>query len=503
MATITLFTLGGQTIALITQVVITAMFGAGAHMDAFMAACVGPQYVVTIVLASLSFVFIPMFVNYTATGQEEEAWQIASGVITLCLLTLGSLALGGVIFARPLLRWMIPGLSPESLKMATQVAMITWPTTVATGLVSLLTGIYQVKERFSWPAAVPVIGALVNLAMVLVIARPLGVLGIALAATTSLLFQAAMLLPIALGPGRWRLQLNLRHPGVRQVLHLLWPLVLSALFVRWTPLIDCYLASSLGEGAISHLGYAFKLTALCGGLLSVGISTVLFPRMAIDTALDDMTGLRLTVSWGLRGVWLTTAPAIFIGWALALPFVTVLFRRGQFSPGDAQAVASLFQIYLFALVGMCLGTITGRALYALKYVRLLAVAGVIEAVAYALYTPLLAKIEGVIGIAMGYVLYYGFSILWVIFFIRYKTGNVGGRTLLKSFIKITFAGMIGGAVARVIATSIPDPWLQLILGGAAGFASYIVVLILSQSPEAQAIWTKVPAYLKKRGHTTW
>lgn len=462
-ATITIFTLGGQALALVTQIVITAAFGAGSDMDAFLAASAAPQYLVTIVLGTLGFVFIPVFVQYNATGREKEAWQIASGVITLGILTLGGLALGGVIFARPLLRWMAPGLSPESLDMATRVAMITWPTIMATGLVSLFTGIYQAHQRFAWPAAVPVIGALVNLGMVVALMRSLGVLGVALAATTSLVLQATLLLPIVLGSGRVRFMLNLQHPGLRRVMHLLWPLVLSALFMRWTPLIDCYLASGLGEGAISHLGYAFKLTNLCAAFISGGISTVIFPRFALNTAGGNMTGLRQEISWGLRGIWLTTAPAIFIGGALALPFVTILFQRGQFSTVDAQAVAVLFQVYLFAMAGMCLGNITGRAMYALQRTRVIAVMGILEAISYALYTPLLAKLWGISGIAGGYVLYFGLGLLWVLFFVRYQTGNFGGRTVFKSFIKTTFAAMIGGAVAWMIAATVGNPWPQLIL----------------------------------------
>jgi hypothetical protein len=63
-ATITIFTLGGQALALVTQIVITAAFGAGSDMDAFLAASAAPQYLVTIVLGTLGFVFIPVFVQY-------------------------------------------------------------------------------------------------------------------------------------------------------------------------------------------------------------------------------------------------------------------------------------------------------------------------------------------------------------------------------------------------------------------------------------------------------
>jgi putative peptidoglycan lipid II flippase len=496
-ATVTLLTIGWQAIGLVTQVVITTTFGAGADMDAFIAASVAPNYIITWLLSSLGFVFVPVLVDYAATGKEKGAWQISSGVVTLCMLTLGVLALTGMIFARPLLRWMAPGLSTEPLNLSTRVAMITWPIIVAFGLTGILTAIYQARERYVWPAVVSVIGALANLGMVAVLLRPFGVLGIALALATSLVLQAVILLPIALGPGRFRFGFYFQHPGVRKILHLLWPLALSGLFIRCTPLIDCYLASSLGEGAISHLGYAFKLTNVCALLLSAGISPVIFSRLALGNTRGDMGEVRHTVSWGLRGGWLSTAPAIFIGWALAVPFITVLFRRGQFSLMDAKVVASIFQVYLIAVAGMSLTNITVRIMHALQHTRIIAIIGVFEAIAYALYTPLLVKMWGILGVAGGYGLYFALSLVWCLLFIRFKTGNVGGFTLFRSFIRVTLAAMIGGAVAWAIASSMPNPWLQLIFGGAGGLASYIGVLVLFRSDEGQVIWNMVTPYLKK------
>ena len=67
-------------------------------MDAFLAANTIPQYIIAIMLSALSFVFIPVFVDYLATGREDEAWQIASSVINLSLLVLGALVAVSILF---------------------------------------------------------------------------------------------------------------------------------------------------------------------------------------------------------------------------------------------------------------------------------------------------------------------------------------------------------------------------------------------------------------------
>jgi putative peptidoglycan lipid II flippase len=488
---ITLFTVGGQGVGFLTQIVIAAIFGARADMDAFLAANTLPQYIIAVLLNSLAVVFIPVFIEYVAEGREDEAWRVASSVITLCIVVLATFVMAGMLFGRQLLQLTTPGLSPQSLDLAVQVALITWPTVVATGLVSLLTSIYQARERFGWPSAVPFIGALVNLGLIAVMARSLGVVGLALAATTSLVLQVILLLPIVRGSGKFRWSFRFRHPGVRQVLHLLWPLVVSGLVFRWTPIIDRYVASGLAEGAISHLGYAFKLLSLLTVFFSTGVATVIFPRMVMKNSTSDMAGLRHTVSMGLRIMWLALAPAIGIGVALALPIITILFQRGAFSAADTRSVAVLFQVYLLALAGGCLGNVGGRIFYALKDTRTISAMGVVEALGYAVYTPLLARWLGIIGLALGYVLYFDLSPAWWLPVLRYKMGNVGGRTILRSFLRTGLAAIFAGVAARMVTVLFPNAWIQLVLGSVLGIGVFVLSIWLLGSPEVKSIWPVV------------
>jgi putative peptidoglycan lipid II flippase len=470
------------------QVAMAAYFGARSEMDAFLTANTLPQYLTAVLLSSLSFVFIPVFVDYLAQGHEEEAWRLASGIINQCALVLGVIALAGIILAEPLLRLVTPGLAEESIQVALRVARITWPTIVATGLLTLLTGIYQAQGRFGWPAMVPMLGAGVNLLVVLLLARSWGVVGVAVAATVSAVLQVVLLLPGILARQRYRLVFNWRHPGSLLILRLLLPLVLSSLMVRWTPIIDRYLASRLSEGAISHLGYASKLMTLVALLTSVGISTVVFPRMALNSADGNLQELRHTVSMSLRLMWMLVAPVMSLVIALALPVLTTMFQRGAFNPNDVQEVAKLLQVYSLALISMCLGSITGRTFSALKDTRILAIMGAVEAVAYLVYTPLLAQKFGVVGIAWGYVIYFNFSLVWQVLVIRYRTGNTGGAAVLRSFLRIGAAGVLSGAVAWGLSQMLAYPSMQLLCGGSLGLAIYLAALIWLRSEEAHFFW---------------
>jgi putative peptidoglycan lipid II flippase len=278
----------------------------------------------------------------------------------------------------------------------------------------------------------------------------------------------------------------------------LLPLVLANLVGKSTPLIDRFLASGMPEGNISHLGYAFRIFSVIIMLISTGIATVIFPRMAVDMAGLDLPGLRRTMSAGLRFMWLAVAPAIVFGFVLALPMVTAVFQRGKFDSTDAAAVAGLLQVYLLALTGACMGNITARGFYVLKDTRTIAVWGSIESIAYVFYTALLARFFGAVGVALGYVLLFNGSLLWQIIILRYKTGNVGGRTLLSSFARTGLAALLGGVTAWGAVHSISNVWLQLIFGGVSGALVYGGGLWILRSPEIYQAWNA----FRLRGKTT-
>jgi putative peptidoglycan lipid II flippase len=218
-------------------------------------------------------------------------------------------------------------------------------------------------------------------------------------------------------------------------------------------------------------------------LLSMGISVVIFPRMALKVTEMDVPGLRNTISLSLRLMWLVVAPAMSIGIAMALPIVTVLLQRGQFNHEDAQAVASLMRVYLFALIGMSLGTVTGRSLYALRDTRIIARLGIIQSLVYVVYAFFLVSRLGVVGAAIAYVLYFNLSLLWQVFLIRHKTGGAGGYSVVHSFVKTSIAAIVAGITAYISIPLAAFHWLQLVLGSAVGISIYVIMLTMLRSGE--------------------
>lgn len=480
---ITIFSVVSPFITFFVQVVIAAYFGATQLMDAFLAGVTLPLYIVAVVLGSAVSVFIPLFVGKLAVDQEKAAWQLAASVLSFTLLAASALALAGIIFAEPLLRMTTPGLAGEAMRSAVSVARITWISVPAAALTAFITGIYQARGHFLWPSAAPAVGTLVNLALLPLLIPAAGISGVAASATIALVLQLLLLLPALKGKG-CGFSLNFSDSGLGEMARLALPMILVAVLTKCTPIVERHLASGMEQGSISHLGYAFRLMTICSFIISTGITTVAFPKMAFESAIADIKALWKTISGSFRMLFLVVAPTITLGAALALPLVSALFERGKFMASDSLAVSGLLRIYLLALVPASLGNISGRAFYAIKDTRTLAIYGTLETLAYVFYTAFLASRFGVSGIAWGYVIYFCISFTWQTAILWFRFG----RSDVEDFrpFGVTAACAITAALAAwFVEGLLPGAWLQLIGGITAGALVYIAALKLIKSEDLE------------------
>lgn len=478
---ITIFSVVSPFITFLIQVVIAAYFGATAMMDAFLAGITLPLYVVAVLLGSAVPVFMPLFVGKLAGGQEKNARQLAASVLSVSVVSTLVLAFAGIAFAGPLLRLTTPGLSGEALAAAVSVMRITWLSVPAAVLTAFLTGIYQARGRFIWSSAVPVVGTVVNLSLLPFLIPAAGISGVAISATVSLILQMLLLLPVLKG-GAGGFSFSLRNAGLAEIGRLAFPMILFGVLTKCTPIVERHLASGMDPGSISHLGYAFRLMTIASFIISTGIATVAFPRMALESALADVKSLWQTISVSFRMLFLVVAPSITLGAALALPLVSVLLERGKFTAADSFAVCGLLRIYLLALVAASLGNISGRAFFAIKDTRTMAIFGTLETLAYVVYTAFLASRFGVKGIAWGYVIYFCISFSWHFFVLKYRFGR-DDSGVYRAFGLTTVSACAAGLAAWLAKGMLAGSWLQLGGGIAAGALVYFVALKLLESDE--------------------
>ena len=101
---------------------------------------------------ALSSAFIPVFTQYLAKGEEEEAWRAASIFITITVLALTAFMVLGVIFTPSLAPLVGVGFSGEQRDLLIMLMRITFPAVFFTALSGLAMGVLHSYQKFTLPA---------------------------------------------------------------------------------------------------------------------------------------------------------------------------------------------------------------------------------------------------------------------------------------------------------------------------------------------------------------
>jgi putative peptidoglycan lipid II flippase len=149
------------------------------------------------------------------------------------------------------------------------------------------------------------------------------------------------------------------------VLVLMGPGTIGLAATQLNVFVNTVVATGEGTGAVSWLGYAFRVMYLPIGLFGVSIATATTPAMSRLAATRDTARMRSTLASAVALMLTLNVPATLGLIALAAPIVRLLFERGSFTPADTAATAAAVQFYAVGLVGYSVVKIVSPTFYAL------------------------------------------------------------------------------------------------------------------------------------------
>jgi len=494
----------------VREIALTTKFGKTAATDAYIAAFTVPDLLYNLLVGgALSAAFIPVFSSYLAQDREREAWHVASTIINLVLVLMAAAIALGMVFTRELIPLVAYKFRGETLDLTVKLTRIMFPAFIVLSMNGLMMGILNSYQNFRAPA----VGAIVyNLGIIILgvwLAPKYGIAAFAFGVVAghigNFLVQMPSLWKRGLG---YRPVIDLSHPGVRKIFVLMLPAILALSASQINLIINQNLASALSEGSITALRMANRLMWLPLGVFAGSIAVAIFPTMTAQVARREMTEFKKTFSMGVRSVFLITIPAgaglIF----LSVPIVRLLFQQGKFGPDATEATAYALVFYSVGLFAQSAIWVITRAFYALHdTVRPLIIAVITIALNFALNIMLIGPMqEG--GLAFAFSLTGILNMLILLYLLRKKIGPIGARSLLKSFILITVAAGIMGAVSYGVAAYV-EPYLdmahktnQLIQVGvaiAAGLLVYAGAIFMFRLEEAQMVLDMVRRKLGRAG----
>jgi putative peptidoglycan lipid II flippase len=484
-------TLTSRVLGIARDTVLARTFGAGATMDAFLVAFRVPNLLRDLFAeGAMTAAFVPTFTRALHARGKADAWRIGNLVLNALLLVTGALVLLGMLIADPVTR-MLAGQyrdDPHWLGITATMTKIMLPFLPAIAIAVAMMGMLNSLRRFFIPALSPAMFNVATIACALLAVRVMPmfglepIIGLAIGTLIGGLGQILLQWPSLRAQGfRYRPIISFSDPDMREILRLMGPGTIGVAAAPINVLVNTYLATYEGPGAVSWLTYAFRLMYLPIGIFGVSVATAALPDLSRQFGERDTAGMRRTLSSALRLMLVMNVPAMVGLMVLASPIVELVLEYNKFTDADTSATAMALVFYAPGLLGYSAVKIISPAFYAMKDSRTPVAISFASVGANLALNLMLVRVLGYRGLALGTAIAALMNAGLLLWIFRRRTEGVDGRALLVTLVKIAIAAGVMGLAAHFafvwLATLLPGDrvvWRATRVFGAIGFA--LVVL---------------------------
>jgi putative peptidoglycan lipid II flippase len=359
-------TLASTVLGFLREVVSAKYYGTRWEMDTFLAAATIPTILFGVFNGALMSALVPVFSEYLAHRQEDEAWRLASTVLNALAILLTICAIVGYVAAPLYVPVIAHGFPAPQMGVAIRMTRWLMPSIVAVSLSGVLSAMLNAYQRFRATALIGLTVNTVTIACVLFLNHAIFIYALVLGTTLGLIAQMLVQLPSFLSIGKYRLILDLRHPGLKKIWLMLGPIIVGSAAGQLALFFDRFFASTLTPGYIAGMNYATKLVNFPQQIFAAAIATVIFPLLAAQFARENRRGVARSVVTGLRLVNFITIPSVCALIVLAHPMVQTLFERGTFQATATDLTAGLLPFAAIGLIALAANVVLTRCCFACK-----------------------------------------------------------------------------------------------------------------------------------------
>lgn len=397
-----------RVLGLVREQLTAGRFGAGNEIAAFTVADnLNTLLFDLMVNGMLQAALVPVLAQWALPELRDEFRRISGALITLVALVLGGFALLGTLFAPTLVRLMTAlggsgdARGPETTQLTIDLVRLILPSIVLLGVGAVLMGSLYALERVTAPAFSTGARNLCVILALLALAGAIGVKSLPVGVVAGAAVMAAMQLPALRRAGALpRLNFAFRHPAVRQMLALYWPIFLGLLVSTVAVVIDRNLAWGAEEDAIGAMRYATTLVQLIMGLVGAAVSIASLPALARHFSSGDEAAFQTTLFRALGLVTALIIPAVLGLAAIASPAVELIFRHGETTSSQARSITIALLAYLPGHLFAAFDQVLIFAFYARRNTRLPVLVGVIATIVYFVVALSLVDAYGMLGLVL-------------------------------------------------------------------------------------------------------
>lgn len=469
-------------------------------LDAYTAAFMVPDFMFAVLVSgALSVTFIPVFNERWVKGNKQSAWQISSSMINFMALITMAASVLIIIFADPLMKYLIaPGLSESGHALAVSMMQVIAVNPFIFAVAAVIASIQQAVGRFMFCALAPmlynvgiIIGTVWFTGGVNLFGWQIfdgGIMGVALGVVLGSFLQLIVSAVGLAGLGfDYNFKIYWRNKGFRKVLSLLPARSVDQGMDYVVSLVEVNLASRLVDGTVRAYQQALTLHMMPINLIGVAISNAAFPQLTEhlgegrnDLFQKDLRSLLRIIFW------------------MALPMsVVIFFTRGYvvhfISNGGDQLIAGILGCLVVAILFRTIYHMAARAFYARQDTKTplyISIFSITLNIILAIVLSMVLKM-GAYGLAWAQSTVAVLEVVVLLAVMNRQMPKLFDMTFVRAIFKMIIAGTITGVVCYIGVLVLPFRYHDDSFFSA--FPKFVIISLVSFGAYAAASkWLKLP-----------
>lgn len=346
-------------IQLLSQIVVTKLFGASQTLEEFLAAVALPTIIVTIIYGTINDALLPIYAEKRHTDSTKADQYLFSIFVTIAVFSIATTVLLAILSYPVSL--LLYGAKGFQFNVVVSRLMAYLYLCIPLSVTATIFGTYHYahKHFLRFPLA-QAVGSVVNLLIIVGLHNSLGIWSLVIAFVVNILFQIFFVLPNGIKGFKF-VRINLKP-----FLYAWIPLIIGTFALRSDTLLIRSFGSSLQTGFLVYLNLISKIFSMATSVMTIGIQVVLLPhlierinqrnhRLAIKSV-NNAKLVSIGVSVGVTLIVVVVGPIL----------INLLFVGGKFTQQDANVANSLLPYFILPAIGWGINSVFFQPLIALK-----------------------------------------------------------------------------------------------------------------------------------------
>ena len=297
-------------------------------------------------------------------------------------------------------------------------------------------------------------------------------------------------------------KIDIHNKYIKALVMIAIPVIVSSAAGEISLTVDNSMASYFfGNASISFLRYSKTLLSLITGVITVSVTTSIFPTISHLGQSGDFENMKSHLNSAIVSTMLLVIPATIGMMALAVPIIKLVYQRGAFDNKSVIITASMLIAYAPFVIFQSFSDVIDKGFYAVGDSKTPVIIVVIQQIINIIFNFIFINFFGIEGLDLSTTISAAAGALMMLVKFRKNFGRINFKSSLKSLIKITILSIIMGLIAWSIYSGLsskisylPALFISIIVAG----IFYLVTIILARIPEVMQMVNHLYHKIKKK-----